>query len=129
MDTPSVPANKAATLAHYQAMAEQATAAAHTPGPWAWDGNTLVPVHRDPALSAVHSILDAESGYGFLGSKPSDSLRELHADRRLIAAAPELLEAAIYALDVLNLDLGKQARLRAIERLQVVIAKATGSAA
>jgi len=97
MDTPSVPADKAATLAHYQAMAEQATAAANTQ-----------PMAKQAAAA---------------------TLRELDADRRLIAAAPELLEAAGYALDVLNLNRGKQARLRAIERLQVVIAKATGSAA
>jgi hypothetical protein len=64
---------------------------AHTPGPWEWDGNTLRPANLDPSRSAVHSILDAEGGYGFLGSDRHATSAELDADRRLIAAAPELL--------------------------------------
>lgn len=65
----------------------------HTPGPWQWRGYTLEPVTKDPATSAVHSILDAEGGYGFLGSNSSDTNAELAADHRLIAAAPDLLTA------------------------------------
>lgn len=68
-------------------------AAKHTPGPWTWEGNTLRPVDNDPTTSAVHSILDAEGGYGYMSSKPSDTVAELEACRRLIAAAPDLLEA------------------------------------
>ena len=41
----------------------------------------------------------------------------------------ELAEAAEYALDVLNRDRGKQARLRAIQRLQLALDKAKGAAA
>jgi len=67
--------------------------ATHTPGPWTWSDNCLHPVKQDPIKSAVHSILDAEGGYGFVGSKVADTLAELDADRLLIAAAPELLEA------------------------------------
>jgi len=67
--------------------------ARHTPGPWHWNGNTLLPVAGDFATSDVHSILDADGGYGYLGSKLSDTLAELDADRRLIAAAPDLLDA------------------------------------
>lgn len=96
MDTPSVPANKAATLAHYQAMAEQATAAAHTPGPWAWDGNTLVPVHRDPALSAVHSILDDRELLERLEEllEYSDALRGSSVHTRCLAAVAAARSAA-----------------------------------
>jgi len=66
--------------------------APHTPGPWTWEGHTLRPVNRDPRTSAVYSILhDDDGGFGFLGSKPSDTLAELDADRALIAAAPQLL--------------------------------------
>ncbi len=65
----------------------------HTPGPWHWDGNTLLPVHPDFNRSDVHSILSADGGYGFLGSKHSDTQRELEADRVLIQAAPQLLKA------------------------------------
>lgn len=69
------------------------TATSHTPGPWIWDGNTLQPEQRDPDRSQVHTILDADGGCGFLGSDWRQTCAELDADRRLIAAAPELLEA------------------------------------
>lgn len=65
----------------------------HTPGPWLWDGNRLMPAFPDPAVCSVHSILDAEGGYGFLGSDVKDTLSELDADRTLIGAAPDLLNA------------------------------------
>ena len=45
----------------------------------------------------------ADGGYGFLGSSTADTLAELDADRRLIAAAPELLDAlksAEYSVNV-----------------------------
>ena len=70
-----------------------AAPARHTPGPWVWHGRTLAPLNRDPEASAVHSILDAEGGYGFLGSKPTETLTELDADFLLIATAPDLLAA------------------------------------
>lgn len=65
----------------------------HTPGPWMWDDNTLRPANPNPDTSSVHSILDAEGGYGFLGSDVQKTIAELDADRVLIAAAPELLKA------------------------------------
>jgi hypothetical protein len=67
------------------------TQAPHTPGPWVWDGNTLRPANPDPDHSAVYSILDAEGGYGFLGSDWRATGAELDADRALIAKAPDLL--------------------------------------
>ena len=73
--------------------ATPATTTRHTPGPWIWDGNTLRPEQPDPQRSQVHSILDADGGFGFLGSDWRQTAAELDADRRLIAAAPELLEA------------------------------------
>jgi hypothetical protein len=65
----------------------------HTPGPWVWDCNTLRPAEPNPDVSAVHSILDADGGYGFLGSHHMETQQELDADRALIAAAPDLLAA------------------------------------
>ena len=65
--------------------------ASHTPGPWVWNGNTLRPEKPDPDRSAVYSILDAEGGYGFLGSDWRETGAELDADRVLIAQAPDLL--------------------------------------
>ena len=65
----------------------------HTPGPWVWDGCTLKPANAAPDVSAVHSILDAEGGCGYLMSDHKATLTELDADMQLIAAAPELLVA------------------------------------
>jgi hypothetical protein len=65
----------------------------HTPGPWSWVGNRLRAETPDPATSAVHSILDREGGYGFLGRALKDTQRELEADYPLIQAAPTVLEA------------------------------------
>lgn len=73
--------------------ASQAATARHTPGPWLWDGNRLMPAQPDPHRSAVHSILDAEGGFGFLGSDVHQTCAELDADRVLIAAAPDMLAA------------------------------------
>jgi hypothetical protein len=78
---------------HTSAPGAASKPARHTPGPWEWNGNTLRPAQPDPAASAVHSILDAEGGYGFLSSKPTQTIAELDADRALIAAAPDLLAA------------------------------------
>ena len=66
---------------------------AHTPGPWEWDGNRLRPSNPDPNTSSVHSILDADGGFGFLGSDWRKTILELDACRAVIAAAPDLLEA------------------------------------
>jgi len=74
--------------------------ASHTPGPWFWDGNTLKPLNPDPERSAVYSILDADGGFGFLGSDRRATLAELDADRALIARAPDLLELLLEALDL-----------------------------
>lgn len=73
--------------------ANPATHTSHTPGPWIWDDNRLRPEQPDPARSEVHSILDAEGGFGFVGSDWRQTLAEIDADRRLIAASPDLLEA------------------------------------
>jgi hypothetical protein len=73
----------------------------HTPGPWAWDGDyTLRAANPDPDTSDVHTILYIESaGSGFVGSDPAATMAELEANRRLIAAAPDLLFACKEALD------------------------------
>ena len=104
------------------------SAAKHTPGPWQWphDSNELCPVNPDHRRSAVSQILYAEGGYGFLGRSNSDTLAELEADRRLIAAAPELLEALqqlLYAVEAQCVTLDHRAAAC------TAIAKATGSAA
>jgi hypothetical protein len=96
-------AGHARALAHYSAMAAEAlvmqrnagptAGPRHTPGPWTWHGTSLRPEQAAPELSAVHTILDAEGGCGYLASNVHETLRELDADMALIAAAPELLKA------------------------------------
>lgn len=81
-----------------------AVPAAHTPGPWVWDGNNLRQVAYDPDNSSVHTILMREGGCGYLGSSWRKTLRELDADYALIAAAPELLAALQALLQRVRLD-------------------------
>lgn len=109
---------------------QPATAAKHTPGPWEWDGNTLKPSAGSFQTSDVHSILDAEGGYGYLGSKLSDTLAELDADRQLIAAAPCLLAALRDAHTALSaVHLSPHHKRDVLAAAADAIAKATGSAA
>ena len=96
---------------------------AHTPGPWAWTGNRLGPVDKNPDAGHVHSILDAEGGHGYLGSKPSNTLAQLDADYRLIAAAPDLLAALQQTVTLLKAEGYGTAHADA------AIAKATGARA
>ena len=71
---------------------------AHTPGPWRWDGHSLLPCNPDYKSHAVHTILEADNfAWGFVSSKLEDVLPEDEANRALIAAAPELLEALTFA--------------------------------
>lgn len=98
----------------------------HTPGPWHWphDSNHLKPVNPDPERSAVSEILYADGGHGFLGRSNEDTLAELEADRRLIAAAPELL-AALERL-LLSGDVRDAADKSALTQARAAISKATG---
>ncbi len=104
--------------------AAQANTARHTPGPWLWDGHTLMPAQPDPDRSAVHSILDAEGGYGFMCGDVRQTCAELDADRVLIAAAPELLEALqrLLSWEIARLPV----RSEDIAFARAAIAKATG---
>jgi hypothetical protein len=102
--------------------------AAYTPGPWHWDGNTLKPEKPDFSRSDVHSILDAEGGYGFFGSDSRATLRELDADRALIAAAPDLLVALqAYIADCRSVDPDGLFCGEVQRAAMAAIAKATGA--
>lgn len=77
--------------------------AKHTPGPWHWvDGYRLEPMVQDYKAQAVSSILDREGGCGYVGRKNDETLAELEADFALIAASPDLLDAARAAEAVLG---------------------------
>ena len=73
-------------------LAQFARTATYTPGPWRWDGNSLRAVTPAPEISSVHTILNDDGhGCGYLCSNVHDTVRELDADRRLIAQAPVML--------------------------------------
>ena len=79
------------------------TGAAHTPGPWEWDGNYLVPTTPRPDVSAVHTILSPEGSYSYIGADLDASRAENEANRALIAAAPDMASALVVIKR--NLDL------------------------
>lgn len=110
--------------------AAQANTARHTPGPWLWDGHTLMPAQPDPDRSAVHSILDAEGGFGFLGSDMHQTCAELDADRLLIAAAPDLLHALQRLHDCMQAqDIDTEAKRPTEDEYQACMAAAAAAIA
>lgn len=117
------------------------SAAKHTPGPWLLDA---VDTHHvtDPGIDGYHAIT---AGAGFFS--PESKERGFHltsymslADAKLMAAAPDLLEAllcAYKALDAIGdeMTVGErytnagQYLLDALQPARDAIAKATGAAA
>ena len=91
----------------------------HTPGPWSvtWCNDGWCVEARPCGICETHI-------YGDAGSP---SMPEREANARLIAAAPELLEAAKQALQVF-VDQGWDDDLSAAKSLKAAIAKAEGKA-
>ena len=93
----------------------------HTPGPWEVVGGTIIQtaderrkwVAEVPAASSIHETFITD-----------------RANARLIAAAPELLEACEFALEELNdmtsMQFAHGADKEARQRLENAIAKAKG---
>ena len=106
-------------------------AGGHTPGPWIALGDRVV---SEATWDTV-----AATGYGTNGARTLAvgavaTTAEEHANARLIAAAPELLEAALLAEGILGNDLLREqmsgdgdyeALTAAVAQLQKAIAKAT----
>jgi hypothetical protein len=85
----------------------------HTPGPWGW---------HTPATTAARYPCYVTAGNQYIAAiYHGDDQRETHPNARLIAAAPELLEALQLITEV-----GNRA---ATEIAHAAIAKATGEAA
>lgn len=109
----------------------------HTKGPWMWDGHGLRPINPSPDESRVHTILEVENfAYGFaIHGRSREALdatmAEDAANRSLIAAAPELLEALrqITHADHSIYDDTKTAVDDLVCIARAAIAKATGGAA
>lgn len=115
-------------------LADILSRAGHTLGPWQWDGYALAPVDRDYKQHAVHTIMFVEYfATGFLGSERDAVSKEDDANRALLAAAPDLFEAAcaatrIFARQKWRLE-GTDPEAVALAKLLAALAKATGSAA
>lgn len=93
----------------------------HTPGPW----------QMHVCDKAIATITGDTRGWGHdhLAYVPMSLAPEREANARLIAAAPEMLEAllAVQANDKLMNALNRQDR-KTLELIQASIAKATGGA-
>ncbi|RQZ14040.1 hypothetical protein DIE15_19185 [Burkholderia sp. Bp9031] len=103
----------------------------HTPGPWVWDNYCLRPAVAEPDVSAVHTILEAEwLGWGYLGSDQNQTSAESAANQVLIAASPDLFDAAVAAERVLarmgwRADNTFDPEAIALAKLRAAITKAT----
>ncbi|KKM94461.1 hypothetical protein LCGC14_1198020 [marine sediment metagenome] len=105
----------------------------HTPGPWEVDGPWQV--ETDLSRFGMGERRTDWRVHGFIG-KPSRTIAEVggwkdrpnaEADARLIAAAPELLEAAEEILDVSGYRLTQDRRPGTmLEKLLQAVEKATG---
>ena len=99
--------------------------AGHTPGPWFFhnlpDGWCISTAKTRRAAGSHNAICGAEADYDPLWNEEPNE-----ANARLIAAAPELLEASQSLLT--NLLAGGLGSMKQIEALQAAIAKATGAA-
>jgi hypothetical protein len=93
---------------------------AHTPGPWAWRHTPGVPDELE--IVAVADRLQVASAWGGLDFN-DDTDPTMHANARLIAAAPELL-AALKAFVTIN---RRSAAVATFANAEAAIAKAEGS--
>lgn len=100
------------------------TAQTHTPGPWVWDENRRERKYADIVLTAdaeENSISIIEGAY-FVSEADSEN----EANARLIAAAPDLLDAAKAIsewYDVVQQHYPEM--LREFKHLRTAVAKAT----
>ncbi|MDH0851826.1 hypothetical protein N5D66_28090 [Delftia tsuruhatensis] len=96
----------------------------HTPGPWEAMGTWVrSPMHQPEGLPRGVQIAECRDGY-FLPHTP-----EAKANARLIAAAPELLEALAETLAFCEANtFGGDDTAALIAKARAAVTKATGSA-
>jgi hypothetical protein len=100
----------------------------HTPGPWGVSAISPNIVVQHDFMGATNVQVGSASGYTGSPFFPSDE--EAIANARLIAAAPELLEAlkeAIETIKFLSTRDNSWGEQIVCEDLQAIVAKATGS--
>jgi hypothetical protein len=86
----------------------------HTPGPWCVKGAAILP--------------EAPS-FNWIGSVQASNMPEWEANARLIAAAPDLLEACQTLATLLDTDDWIATGRLAVKQAQAAIAKVRGAAA
>lgn len=111
-------------------MSTQPAPMAHTPGPWSYRWETEA---RDWAIvtdanGSIVANVNTETGPD-ASSAPATRQMPAEANARLIAAAPDLLEALTSSLELLEHHYPKPARNGQIARARAAIAKATGGEA
>jgi len=98
--------------------------AKHTPGPWtahcghtvAYVNSTAPNVAKDGGEATITALIGGQHGA---------TLDELHANARLIAAAPELLQAATAYRNHLRTAAHTEGEVATFEHLSALIAKIT----
>lgn len=91
----------------------------HTPGPWTVDGNVIRGDEKSNGSVSVACILDVAYPYGRWAGESAQ------ANARLIAAAPDLLEAAELCRKYMY-EHASNTQDNAFDKLCAAIAKATG---
>ncbi len=101
--------------------------AAHTPGPWIADLGEAYRVRAQQDGGQVAIMMSLKGQHGLAGRRSGD---EVAANARLIAAAPDLLEALIAITNQLERigDTREHKDGAFIRDARAAIAKATGSA-
>ena len=100
----------------------------HTPGPWGLSSETSTIIKAYDAFGETKIIIGSASGYKGSPFFPSDETADANA--RLMAAAPDLLEALQALLpDAVGNHIGGPDTQARIDAARAAIAKATGSAA
>lgn len=114
--------------------------AKNTPGPWSIDPDDMaadegsvftIGIGTDDtnvATVSAFTLLMNDDGSVSPGEATQSGLEEARANARLIAAAPDLLQAAEAAWQCIGELPPTQARVEVAQMLQAAIAKATGGA-
>ena len=96
----------------------------HTPGPWAIGNTHFVPGFSPDGMDWIIAIRNTETGFACIAQGSTKEKAEANA--RLIAAAPDLLEACIDAAKFIMQGHGDQIAIW--DTLNSAIAKAEGGA-
>jgi len=102
----------------------------HTPGPWAYALEYGPNITEPPRITTVgrcaNYVIGLPSEYPGGNYRDGDPSGDEEADARLIAAAPELLEALELARDHIDMAALEVSHCKDADRIRAAIAKARG---